>query len=108
MSPRIGVWSVRRGWDEKYQIGPERTRQMLSDLTAVKDGLHLPYALTAKGAATQREAMPKYDTCANNPARQTHTTGFGHRSSRLAYRTLYFHAISAPCGPPGRRGTIYL
>jgi hypothetical protein len=29
---------------------------------------------------------------------QTHTTGSGHRSSRLVYLTLYFHAISASTG----------
>jgi hypothetical protein len=29
---------------------------------------------------------------------QTHTTGSGHRSSRLVYLTLYFHAISASSG----------
>jgi hypothetical protein len=33
--------------------------------------------------------------CLQSGTPQTHTTGSGHGSSRLAYLTLYFHDISA-------------
>ena len=51
--------------------------------------------LVTKDAATQRGAVRKSYICACNPARLTQTTGSGHLSTRLAYLTLYFHAISA-------------